>query len=49
MLPAYSLFVEYICEECDEKELRVEIIPLLKCPKCERYYEVNEEVNIQNS
>lgn len=41
--PAYSMFVEYICEDCNIKELHVEILPL-KCPKCKVYFTVNEEV-----
>ena len=42
-LPAFSMFVEYVCEECKIKELDVEISKR-KCPKCEKWFTVNEEV-----
>ncbi|MDF9763755.1 putative ATP-dependent serine protease [Peribacillus simplex] len=43
-LPVFSMFVEYSCEECKIKELHVEIIPKRKCPKCKKWFTVNEEV-----
>ncbi|USK72625.1 hypothetical protein [Peribacillus asahii] len=43
--PAFSMFVEYVCEDCKVKELDVEIIPKKKCPKCGFYFNVNEEVS----
>ena len=42
--PEFSMFVEYSCEECKIKELHVEIIPKRECPKCKKWFTVNEEV-----
>ncbi|WP_170289794.1 hypothetical protein [Cytobacillus depressus] len=44
MLPNFSMFVEYICRDCNIKELHCEIIPKHPCPKCGFFFEVNEEV-----
>lgn len=44
-LPAFSMFVEYKCEECDFSEIEIEIIPKYKCPICKQLCEVNEEVS----
>lgn len=41
--PNFSLIVEYVCEECDMKEIHFEIIPKLKCPNCDFFYEVVED------
>lgn len=43
--PAFSMFVEYICEDCEIKELDIEIIPKKECPKCGRWFTVIEEVD----
>lgn len=43
-VPEFSMFVEYICSECNIKELEIEIIPKKKCPKCGYYFDVNTEV-----
>lgn len=40
----YSMFVEYVCRDCNIKELRVEIIPKHSCWKCGKWFEVIEEV-----
>jgi phage FluMu protein Com len=41
--PAFQMFVEYHCPECDVQELDPCIVPKMKCPKCGHLMECREE------
>ncbi|MHC2831464.1 hypothetical protein ACUXIS_005584 [Cytobacillus horneckiae] len=35
--------IYYICEDCDEAEFLLDIVPKKKCPCCKKYMEAIEE------
>lgn len=37
------MIIDYVCEECDVREIDVKIIPEKRCPKCGCYMECIEE------
>lgn len=36
------MIIEYICPDCQIRELDFHIIPLKKCPKCKQLMNANE-------